>query len=133
MWNAGIGPLLETSACMTEAEPEMDKRDWSEVAKAMIKAELKGRNMNYSHLVEALAAVGVKETEANLRNKISRGNFSAAFFLQAMDAIGCTLVPAVPAGMTAIRGRARSGGSRLYRQRVEELAARQQETPEDAD
>lgn len=118
---------------MTEPESEMGKRDWSEVAKAMIKAELKGRNMNYSHLVEALAAVGVKETEANLRNKISRGNFSAAFFLQALDAIGCTLVAAVPAGMTAFRARARSGGSSLYRQRVEEFAARQQETPEDAD
>nr|WP_315050965.1 DUF6471 domain-containing protein [uncultured Brevundimonas sp.] len=118
---------------MPESEPEMDKRDWSEVAKALIKAELKGRNMNYSHLVEALAAVGVRETEANLRNKISRGNFSAAFFLQALDAIGCTLVPAVPAGMTVLRGRARTGVSSLHRQRVEEFKAGQQETPEDTD
>lgn len=118
---------------MTEIQPELGKRDWSEAAKAMIKAELKGRNMNYSHLVEALAAVGVKETEANLRNKISRGNFSAAFFLQTLDAIGCTLVPAVPAGMTVLRGRARTGASSLYRQRVEEFEARQRETPEEAD
>lgn len=120
---------------MTEIEPEMDRRDWSEVAKAMIKAELKGRNMNYSHLVEALAVVGVKETEANLRNKISRGNFSAAFFLQALDSIGCNLVPAVPAGMTVLRGRSRPGGraSSLFQQRVEEFEARQRETPDEAD
>lgn len=119
---------------MTDAPPEIGKRDWSEVAKSMIKAELKGRNMTYAHLVDALAAVGVKETEANLRNKISRGNFSAAFFLQTLDAIGCTLVPAVPAGMTVIRGRARTGPviSNLYRQRADEFNARQQrETEED--
>ena len=92
---------------MTDTEPPMDKRDWAEEAKGMMKAELKRRNMTYANLVEALDAVGVKETEVNLRNKISRGNFSAAFFLQALDAIGCTLVPAVPAGMQVLRGRRR--------------------------
>lgn len=95
-----------------EANVPMDKRDWAEEAKGMVKAELKRRNMTYAHLVGALAAVGVTETEANLRNKISRGNFSAAFFLQALDAIGCTLVPAVPAGMQVLRGRARISGTR---------------------
>ena len=95
-----------------EADVPMDKRDWAEEAKGMVKAELKRRNMTYAHLVEALAAVGVTETEANLRNKISRGNFSAAFFLQTLDAIGCILVPAVPAGMQTLRGRARVSGTR---------------------
>lgn len=97
---------------MTDTEPPMDKRDWAEEAKGMMKGELKRRNMTYANMVEALDAVGVKETEVNLRNKISRGNFSAAFFLQALDAIGCTLVPAVPAGMKVLRGRARIGPAR---------------------
>lgn len=98
---------------MTETEPTMGKRDWAEEAKGMMKAEMKRRNLTYAHLVEALAAVGVKETEVNLRNKVSRGNFSAAFFLQALDAIGCTLVPATPDGMQVIRGRARINTQRL--------------------
>ena len=118
---------------MTDALGEMDKRDWSEVAKGMIKAELKGRNLTYSHLVEALAVVGVTESEANLRNKISRGNFSAAFFLQVLDAIGCTLVPAVPAGMATVRGRARLGGpgTALYRKRVAEFEAEKAQDEDD--
>lgn len=100
---------------MTDTEPLMNKRDWADEAKGMLKAELKRRNMTYANLVEALDAVGVKETEVNLRNKISRGNFSAAFFLQALDAIGCTLVPAVPTGMQVLRGRARGVRSDLWR------------------
>ena len=108
-------------AAMTDTEPTMDKRDWAEEAKGMLKAELKRRNLTYAHLVEALDAVGVKETEVNLRNKISRGNFSAAFFLQTLDAIGCTLVPAVPAGMQVLRGRARGLRSERWRESVKAM------------
>lgn len=61
----------------------------SENAKGILKAELKRRNMTYADLVENLSAIGVTETEANLRNKISRGTFTAAFFLQCLLAIGC--------------------------------------------
>lgn len=109
---------------MTAAEPNMDRRDWAEEAKNMLRGELKRRGMTYKDLVDALGAVGVQETEANLRNKVSRGNFSAAFFLQTLDAMGCTLVPAVPAGMTVTRGRARIGGSLRQRIKEHEQAAR---------
>ena len=61
----------------------------SEDAKAILKAELKRRGMTYGDLVERLAVHGVAESEANLRNKISRGSFTAAFFLQCLLAIGC--------------------------------------------
>jgi hypothetical protein len=61
----------------------------SQDAKAILKAELKRRGMTYADLVESLAASGVVETEANLRNKLSRGSFSAVFFLQCLIAIGC--------------------------------------------
>lgn len=64
----------------------------AEDVKGILKAELKRRGMTYADLVERLAEQGVAETEANLRNKISRGSFTAAFFLQCLVAIGCEYV-----------------------------------------
>jgi hypothetical protein len=34
------------------------------------------------------AEIGVKEEQHNLRNKVARGKFTAAFFLQCLTAIG---------------------------------------------
>ena len=45
------------------------------------------QNVTYEQLVERLAAIGVKEDERNLRNKISRGKFTAAFLLQCLKAL----------------------------------------------
>jgi hypothetical protein len=39
---------------------------------------------------EKLAAIGVRETEANLRNKISRGGFTGAFLIRCLVAMGVT-------------------------------------------
>lgn len=61
---------------------------WETRAKNLLKAELKRRGLGYSDLVEKLADMQIRETERNLTNKISRGGFSAAFFLQCMAAIG---------------------------------------------
>ncbi|WBT40151.1 DUF6471 domain-containing protein [Hyphomicrobium sp. DMF-1] len=36
--------------------------------------------------------MGVPESERNIANKISRGGFTAAFFLQCLSAIGCSVV-----------------------------------------
>lgn len=52
----------------------------------------KRRGVTYAQLAEKLATYGVKETERNLNNKISRGGFSAAFLLQCMVAIGANEV-----------------------------------------
>ena len=65
----------------------MDK-DWNGEAKGILKAEITRRHLTYKDLVDKLAAVGVAETEANLRNKISRGGFSAGFFVSCLVAIG---------------------------------------------
>ena len=46
------------------------------------------RHYSYKDLVEKLAAIGIRETEANLRNKISRGGFTGAFLLQCLTALG---------------------------------------------
>lgn len=65
--------------------PDMTK--WETQAKALLKAELKRRDVTYAQLVEKLAAIGVSETEPNLRNKLSRGKFTAAFLLACLESI----------------------------------------------
>ena len=69
-----------------------DEIDWHARVKGILKAELKRRNLGYRELAERLEAVGVHETERNIANKISRGGFSAAFFVQCLEAIGCDAV-----------------------------------------
>ncbi len=61
-------------------------------AKNILKAELKRRGITYAQLAEKLATKGVKENERNLANKISRGSFTAAFFMLCMDVIGARQV-----------------------------------------
>lgn len=57
-------------------------------AKNLLKSELKRKGVTYAQLAEKLSLMGISETERNLNNKISRGGFTAAFFLQCLDAIG---------------------------------------------
>ena len=63
---------------------------WENELKGLLKGELARKNMKYPDLVKRLAGVGVTENVTNLRNKISRGNFSAVFLLQCLMAIGVT-------------------------------------------
>ncbi|MBW8300781.1 MAG: hypothetical protein K0M60_14360 [Hydrogenophaga sp.] len=53
----------------------------------LLKAELKRKGVTYAQLVERLAQLGVDEKEVNVRNKLSRGKFTAAFLLQCLEAI----------------------------------------------
>lgn len=57
-------------------------------AKNILKSELKRRGVTYAELAEKLAAFDIKESERNIANKISRGSFTAAFFMVCMEAIG---------------------------------------------
>lgn len=57
---------------------------------AIIKGEIKRAGHTYASLTEKLNEMGVNEKEANVRNKIGRGKFSAAFMVQVLDAIGQT-------------------------------------------
>lgn len=67
----------------------MPKRtDWEAKARGILRAEMTRRGMSYAQLVKGLADIGVKEDERNIRNKVSRGKFTAAFMLQCLDAIG---------------------------------------------
>lgn len=65
-----------------------DKTDWEARAANLLKAELKRQGVTYAGLAERLNALGVPEKEANIRNKLSRGKFSAAFMLACLEAIG---------------------------------------------
>lgn len=68
------------------------EKDWNSEAKGILKAEFARKHLSYKDLVEKLHAIGVTETEANLRNKVSRGGFSAGFFVQCLVAIGAHTV-----------------------------------------
>lgn len=67
----------------------MPDKEWQDRVKNMLKAELKRRGISYKELATRLEAMGIHETERNINNKISRGGFSAAFFVQCLQAIGC--------------------------------------------
>lgn len=67
-------------------------REWQIRVKGALKAELKKRNLSYADLAEKLGAIGVKTDRRNINNKIGRGTFSAVFFFQCMEAIGCKTI-----------------------------------------
>jgi len=54
------------------------------------------RRVSYADLVKLLADIEVKETEANLRNKVSRGSFTAAFLLQCLTVMNVTTLHLSP-------------------------------------
>jgi hypothetical protein len=70
------------------SETEMPDKDWQGRVKGILKSELKRRNLGYRELAEKLGALGIQETELNIKNKISRGGFTAVFFVQCLVAIG---------------------------------------------
>lgn len=67
----------------------MEDFDWNERIKRLLKSELVKRGITNEELVDLLEAIGVQETKISIDSKISRGTFSAAFFLQCLNAIGC--------------------------------------------
>ena len=70
-------------------ENDMPARtDWEDKARGLIRGEMAKRNISYSQLVELLESIGVQEDERNLRNKVSRGKFTAAFLLQCLSVLG---------------------------------------------
>ena len=62
--------------------------DWERRVQTILKVEMAKRNLTYKQLSEKLAELGVVESEPNIRNKLSRGTFSAAFLIQCLTAMG---------------------------------------------
>ncbi len=68
---------------------EKTKDYWAKRARNLVKGELAHRGLSYEDLAVKLKKIGVEESPDNLRTKINRGTFSAAFLLQVLQAIGC--------------------------------------------
>ena len=66
--------------------------DWERRASRYLKAELKRAEMTYEALATKLNDKGFSETKAGITNKLSRGAFTATFFLAALAEIGCSVV-----------------------------------------
>jgi len=65
------------------------ERQWADRSKRFLKAELKRADVTYEELARRLREHhGLEETKVSIANKLSRGTFSAMFFLAAMKAIG---------------------------------------------
>lgn len=67
----------------------MAAQNWNAKAANLLKSELKWKGVTYAQLVEKLAEIGVEEKEVNVRNKLSRGAFTAAYLIQCLEAIEC--------------------------------------------
>lgn len=67
--------------------------EWTCVVSRLVKAELQKRGIKTPKLVQMLKAIGVEQTDANLRSKLSKGNFSASLLLQIILVISADIHP----------------------------------------
>ncbi|WP_353527002.1 DUF6471 domain-containing protein [Aurantiacibacter hainanensis] len=70
----------------------VQEKEWEDHVKTLLKVELKRKGVTYSELAGKLADIGVMDSEPNIRNKISRGKFTAVFLVQCLTAIGVNSV-----------------------------------------
>lgn len=61
--------------------------NWKSETKKYLKSELAKLNISREHLAEQFQALGINETKAGIDNKLSRGSFSATFFVQCLSII----------------------------------------------
>ncbi len=64
------------------------EHELAERTKRFVKAELKRADVTYEQLAMRLREMGHDETKVSVANKLSRGTFSAMFFVAVMKAIG---------------------------------------------
>lgn len=73
---------------MATAPKSAVNASWEAEAKQVLKAELARQGVSYKALAARLEKLGIVDSEKAISNRISRGKFSFAFFLQCMAAIG---------------------------------------------
>lgn len=66
--------------------------DWNNKVKRILKSELVKRGISTEDLTLLLNEYGCSETKSSVDSKISRGTFSASFFMQCLYVIGCTKI-----------------------------------------
>jgi hypothetical protein len=65
---------------------------WNNKVKRILKSELVKRGLSTEDLTVLLNENGCTETKSSVDSKISRGTFSASFFMQCLYVIGCTKI-----------------------------------------
>lgn len=77
-------------------DPDSQRREnarresfWQDEARAIVRAEMERTGKSYKHLEALLPEVGVRSNAGAIMNRINRGNFTFAFFLQLMVAMRC--------------------------------------------
>jgi hypothetical protein len=66
--------------------------EWNNKVKRILKSELIKRGLSTEDLTLLLNENGCTETKSSVDSKISRGTFSASFFMQCLFVIGCTKI-----------------------------------------
>jgi hypothetical protein len=66
--------------------------NWNYKVKRILKSELIKRGISNADLVLLLKEIDIIETKASIDSKISRGTFSACFFMQCLSVIGCNKI-----------------------------------------
>ncbi len=63
------------------------EKELADKATRFLKAEMKRAGVTYGELAKRLEAHGLKETEASIANKLSRGTIAATFLLATLAAL----------------------------------------------
>jgi hypothetical protein len=66
--------------------------DWNIKVKRILKSELVKRGVTTEDLTVLLNQNGLTESKSSVDSKISRGTFSASFFMKCLYVIGCTKI-----------------------------------------
>ena len=82
-----IAPVTEKESVAMKTDDE-----WVNLAKGILRAEMTRRGITYDGLSGLLAESGTNDTSVNIRNKVARGGFSAAFFLRCLSVMGCQTI-----------------------------------------
>ncbi|MDO8296058.1 MAG: DUF6471 domain-containing protein [Caulobacter sp.] len=61
---------------------------WTDLAKRVLKAELKRAGVSYAELAKRLNEIGLQETEGSITVKINRGAYPAWFLFAVMHVLG---------------------------------------------
>lgn len=80
-------PKTPDSEALDLANTDFETGEGKFIAKQVIRVEMTKLNIGYRELAAALGDLGVVEEEKNLRNKIARGTFSAAFLITCLAAM----------------------------------------------
>jgi hypothetical protein len=65
----------------------INSNEWGKLASRIIKVELKKKEMTYKQLAAKLCELNIEYQESDISGRLSRANFSAAFFLQCLTAL----------------------------------------------